>query len=166
MFKLSNTLHIAQIILDSRPLSEFTLWGNSTSLVQTTNSDHFASRTQGEQTFLKEIFPNENITKFLTKSSFRKMNCLNCPISTPHTKDKCPYAKCKICGKSGHSKKNCPEAFAIDHDDKESDAKANDENSTPKKRLTKRQSTYLFICYTLAKLNTKADWMRSHIQSI
>ena len=79
------------------------------------------------------------------------MSCLNCTIKTPHTKEKCPYYKqCKLCGEEGHTKKECPFDSAAGDEKLESE---NGEKSKPK--LTKRQSTYLFIAYTLARFNSR-----------
>ena len=80
------------------------------------------------------------------------MSCLNCTIKTPHTKEKCPYYKqCKLCGEEGHIKKECP--FGDEKSEKSENSNNGSENSKPK--LTKRQSTYLFIAYTLARFNSR-----------
>ena len=82
------------------------------------------------------------------------MNCSNCTITTPHLKSKCPYLKCKLCGKNGHLKRDCAENNdeIIEHHLDSENTDITDNTNTPKK-LTRRQSSYIFICYTLARFN-------------
>ena len=62
-------------------------------------------------------------------SSEDEIDCTNCNESD-HTAKNCPKKlKCELCGKTGHLKKHCAP------------------KSKPK--LTRRESSYKFICYTL-----------------
>ena len=61
--------------------------------------------------------------------------------------------ECITCGKFGHSEKDCTEsAGAVS---KKEEAKDDPKKREIPKKLTKRQSSYNFICYTLANFGKK-----------
>ena len=76
--------------------------------------------------------------------------CSNC-------NEKGDLCKCECinCGKSGHSEKDCTESAEAGAVSKKEEAKDEPKKREIPKKLTKRQSSYNFICYTLANFGKK-----------
>ena len=77
------------------------------------------------------------------------MSCTNCKIQSQHLKDKCPYAQCWRCGAEGHRySKYCPQ---YGKKEGEVDGSEGSKDDSQKPKLTRRQSSYIFIAYTIAR---------------